>query len=117
MTMQLDLPIVTPRRQSTARAAGEAAGDACLKKAGRVADFDIEGAAQFILGYLARHGDTSGEHLVDQATAHGFRAHDARAFGPVFARLSKRGHIRCVGYCLRTKGHAGAGGRVWGRVR
>ena len=56
----------------------------------------------------------SGEDLVDVARAHGAVPHDDRAFGAVFQSLSRRGLIRTVGFCLRKKGHMGAGGRVWG---
>jgi hypothetical protein len=32
----------------------------------------------------------------------------------VFGRLSRRGVIRTVGFCMRAKGHGTAGGRIWG---
>lgn len=100
-----------------ARMAGELAGEACLDKAVRSAEFDTDGAARFIVGFLARHGNTPGEVLTDEAQKHGLKPHDSRAFGPIFARLSRGGQIRCVGYCERRKGHGAAGGRVWGLVR
>lgn len=96
-----------------ARAAGEQAGNACLDKAQRVADFDSAGASAFILRRLQAMGPQSGESLTNAAKAAGFVAHDDRAFGPVFGSLSRRGQIRCVGYCDRAKGHGTAGGRVW----
>ena len=96
------------------RAAGEAAGAACLDKAERVAAFDSEGAAKFIVGWIERHGPQPGETLTNAAVEHGYRPHDQRAFGPVYAGLVRRGAIRCVGFCERTKGHGTAGGRVWG---
>lgn len=102
----------TPQRD-----AGAAAGQACADKAERVSDFDSKGASEFIWSWLVRHGDTPGEILTDEAVRHGFRPHDTRAFGPVFGRLVRAGRIRTVGYCLREKGHATAGGRVWGVVR
>ena len=96
------------------RAAGEAAGVACLDKAQRTASFDSEGAARFIAGWIERHGPQPGEKLTNAAVEHGYRPHDQRAFGPVYAGLVRRGVIRCVGFCERTKGHGTAGGRVWG---
>lgn len=98
---------------SSARAAGEDLGERCAAKAERVAGFDSEGASKFILGELIRHGQMSGESLTNSAKQAGFRGHDDRCFGPVFQRLLKRGHIRCIGYCTRLKGHGTAGGRIW----
>jgi hypothetical protein len=102
---------------SPARERGRQLGEACLDKAKRVSDFDTEGAQRFILGQLDRFGQASGEDLVNACKAHGFRPHEDRAFGPVFATLSRRGLIRCVGYVERAKGNGTAGGRVWTRVR
>lgn len=96
-----------------ARAAGDEAGNACLDKAQREADFDAAGAAAFFLRRLQDLGPQRGEALTDAAKLAGFLPHDDRAFGPVFGALSRRGQIRCVGYCDRAKGHGTAGGRVW----
>ena len=97
----------------SARAIGEYLGEKCADKAERVADFDRDGAGRFILGWLVRHGPQSGEVLTQAAIEHGFRCHDARSYGPVYAKLVKRGLIRCVGYCARARGHGTSGGRVW----
>lgn len=104
---QLEIPM------SAARKVGERAAHACTAKAERVTKLDTEAAAKFIVGWLRRHGRTSGEALVNAAVAHGFHAHDARAFGTVFAMLARRGEIRWVGHCDRVKGHGTSGGRVW----
>jgi len=117
MQMSLDLiggplrPTAKPLRSP--REKGESAATACAEKAKAVAEFDRTGCERFMLGYLARWGDQSGEALSDAAKIHGFRPHDERAFGAVFAALSKRGLIRCVGFCTRQKGHGTAGGRIW----
>jgi hypothetical protein len=66
-----------------------------------------------ILAHLGVVGPCSGEVLTDVARSHGARPRDDRAFGHVFKSLSREGLIRTVGFCLRTKGHATAGGRVW----
>lgn len=100
-----------------ARAEGERLADLCADKAEKVSDFDTEGAGRFIVSQLVRNGDMSGEALTNAAKECGFRPHDDRAFGSVFQRLSKKGQIRTVGYCLRTKGRGTAGGRIWGLVR
>lgn len=118
---QLDL-LAPPRIDRTAaaqvaRAAGDAAADVCTAKAKRVSDFDLEAVAHFVHGHLARHGTASGEDITNAAKEVGHRPHDDRAFGAVFATLSRRGEIRCVGYCDRVKGHGTAGGRIWGLVR
>ena len=98
------------------RAVGEEAGERCADKAERVASFDREGAAKFIYGYLIRHGQQTGETLTDEAIRHGYRCHDARAYGPVYAGLVRRNKIRCVGYAARRKGNGTAGARVWEAV-
>ena len=98
------------------RARGESAAEACTSKATEVAQFDSEGAARFIRGYLVRHGNTAGEILTEQAIAHGFHVHDRRAYGSVYAKLNRANLIRCVGFCMRKHGNGTAGGRVWQAV-
>ena len=93
---------------TAARAEGSRMADLALDKAEKQG-FDTEGAGKFVLGWLARHGQQSGEQLVDAAMQHGFRPKEARAFGAVFSTLSRRGQIRCVGFCMREKGHGTAG--------
>lgn len=100
----------------TQSAIGHELAELCAEKASRVADFDAEGARRFVLGWLRRHGAMSGEALTDAAIEHGYRAHDARCYGAVIGALSRRGAIRCVGYCERRKGHGTSGGRVWEAV-
>ena len=73
-----------------------------------------ERARCFVIAYLTEHGDTSGETLVTQAVKAGIKPHDERAFGSVFGVLAKRKQIRKVGNCIRLKGHASEGGKVWG---
>lgn len=110
--LELNVPM-----RSAARARGDEAAARCTDKAERVSDFDAEGAMKFVHGYLVRHGQQPGEALVNAAKAHGFRPHDDRAFGTVFATLARRGLIRHMGYCERVKGHGTAGGRLWDLVR
>lgn len=101
-------------RLEASREAGNAAAAACETKARKIDPDFSEKAESAILAHLRTVGQASGEVLTDVAIAHGARPHDARAFGSVFQRLSRRGLIRTVGYCLRSKGHGTAGGRVWG---
>jgi hypothetical protein len=96
-----------------AREAGEAAGAACLKKAKRTAAFDAAAAGAAMLELLADGVARSGEQLVDHCWSLGLVPHDARAFGPVFAALSRVGKIECVGFAARKKGHGTAGARMW----
>jgi hypothetical protein len=97
-----------------AHEAGISAANACEKKARKVDPEFSEKAATAILAHLRTVGQASGEVLTDVAIAHGARAHDARAFGAVFSRLSRKGLIRTIGFCMRSKGHGTAGGRIWG---
>lgn len=107
--LELGAPLMT-----LARDKGERLAQACADKAERVADWDREGAARFIHHWLVRHGPTSGEQLVKQATAHGYRAHDGRAYGAVFGALSRAGKIRCLRSDLpRERGHGTSGGKLW----
>lgn len=95
------------------RKAGEIAGNRCADKAERADPEFRAKAATAILEHLKVVGECSGEELTDIAIAKGAKPHDARAFGPVFAALSREGKIRSAGFCLRKKGHGTAGGRVW----
>lgn len=100
-------------RMDTARAAGAAAGEACQDKAVATTEFDAKGAAWFILRHLGRRGTTSSEILVEVCRIAGYRPHDDRAFGPVFARLVKAGQIVRVGECRRKRGNGTSGGNLW----
>lgn len=100
-------------KRDDARTAGEKAAAACIEKAETVSKFDRDDAGAFILATLRRNGDTPGEILTDLARKAGHIPHDDRAFGAVFMTLSKRGLIKCTGFCVRRKGHATAGGRIW----
>lgn len=94
-----------------ARALGEAAGAACEANAVRQG-WNAKQAEAFILAYLREHGATAGEVLVTEASRDN-PPHDGRAFGPIFARLRKRGVIEVCGSVPRTKGRGTAGGLVW----
>lgn len=117
MQKQLDLlervPLLDRVVIHQAQQEGERLAAKCEEKAERVTGFDGEGAGRFIVGWLRRYGPTSGEALVNAAIEHGYRPHDQRAYGGVFARLSRGKEIRAVGYCMREKGHATGGGRIW----
>ena len=101
-----DLPLVALCR-------GQAAAAACLAKAERVTEFDGERARAAVLELLADGRPRSGEEIVDHCQRLGLVPHDARAFGPVFGTLARRGQIEAVGYAARRKGHGTAGARVW----
>lgn len=100
-----------------AREAGETAATACLARAQRSDPEFSAKAAAAILAHLRAVGQASGEVLVDVAIAHGARCADSRAFGPIFSSLSRKNLIRTDGFCMRTKGHGTAGGRLWVLVR
>lgn len=101
---------------SAASAKGDIAANACLAKAQSKDPGFADKAKAAILAHLAAKGQASGEELTDVARAHGAIAHDDRAFGPVFSGLARKGLIRTVGYCLRSKGHGTTGGRIWSIV-
>ena len=107
MSLQAAFDFDAPRDRGTIL------GELCESKAHRVSDLYSQAAAKFIVQWLRRHGPMSGESLTDAAMDHGYRPHDTRAFGPVYAKLARAGDIRCVGYCPRGKGHGTAGGRLW----
>lgn len=95
-------------------AAGDRGMAICLAKAERNAPDFVEKAEKAILDHLRIVRQCSGEVLTDIARARGAIPHDDRAFGAVFKGLAKRGLIRSIGFCVRTKGHGTAGGRIWG---
>ena len=90
------------------------AAAACTAKAVRVAGFDTDAARAAILEALTKSGRAmTGEELVDHCQRLGLVPHDARAFGSVFAGLSKDNKIVSVGFAARRKGHGTAGARLW----
>jgi hypothetical protein len=96
-----------------ARALGEAGAQQCADAAER-RGWDSAGAQRFVVGWLRRHGPTSGEDLVQAAEEHGYRPQDGRAFGAVLGALARRQEIRCVRADLpRRHGHGTSGGRLW----
>lgn len=100
---------------TAARAMGTAAGERCADKAELVVDGFRERAAAFVLAYLAQHGISSGELINDAAALAGIRPPDARAFGPVYAKLLRDEKIRRVGECARRRGHGTRGGSIYAR--
>jgi hypothetical protein len=103
----------TPRSVEASRARGERAGNLSADKAEAQDDGFKTRAAEFILGYLAHHGSSSGELLTDAAKLAGIRPHDDRAFGPVYAKLLRDKRMRVVGLAPRAKGHGSAGAKVY----
>lgn len=71
-------------------------------------------AEQFVLNYLDLNGPTSGEILTIAAKRAGIVPHDDRAFGPVYAHLSRIQQIYRCGTCARSlRGHAAPGASIW----
>lgn len=60
-----------------------------------------------------REGPATAEELTDCCLREGVRAHDLRAFGPVYASLARKGLIVRVGEARRRRGHGTHGGGVW----
>jgi hypothetical protein len=84
------------------RAAAESAGPAFLSR-----------AQNYVVLHLRKHGPTSSEMLTDACKAAGIRTAEDRAFGAVYAALSRAGLIEKAGDCKRAKGHGTAGGILW----
>lgn len=100
----------------SARAIGQQMADACADRADALASGFSERARLFVLEFLSA-GDSWSEEIVDAAMEAGIRPHDARAFGAVFAGLSRTHRIRPVEYGRRLKGHGTAGAIKWALVR
>jgi hypothetical protein len=74
--------------------------------------FSTADAERFILDHLS-NGDAHAEPIIEAARAKGLEAHDARAWGRVFASLSRRGQIVKAGAASRFTGNLTP---VWRRV-
>jgi hypothetical protein len=70
-------------------------------------------AENAILSHLRANGPCSGEALTDIARAHGARAKDDRAMGPVFQKLLRKKLVFVMGYAPRAKGHGCMGAKVY----
>lgn len=100
-------------RVRSARKLGAEAGNAAADKAEQE---DLEfrtKALDFIVGYIRKHGEATGESATLAAVLAGIKPKDQRAFGPVYAKALKRGLIRIVGYVPRVRGHGSAGGKLY----
>lgn len=96
-----------------ARAVGEVAMQRVLDHAERTGPGFSERARAFVLLHLQAHGPSSGEAITDAAKRAGITPPDDRAFGPVYAALSRANRIAVAGFVARRKGHGTAGGRLW----
>jgi len=104
VTAQLSLPFNRATRER----------DLALERIERVTSETFrERAAAHIVATLRRRGASSGEVLVMECKAAWIVPTDDRHFGQPFQALSRRGLIRCVGYCNRSRGHRTSGGRLW----
>lgn len=103
---QSEIQIARDRGETMSALACANANNACPDFAAR--------AAKHILAYLEENGESSGEDITDSCKKAGIVPHDDRAFGAVYASLSRHKLIKPAGFCLRRKGHGTAGGRIWG---
>lgn len=113
LALIFDAPPAPAYTVARARADGEVQGQRCADRAERQDDGFRERAAAFVLGYLAQHGVSSGELITDAAKLAGIRPPDARAFGPIYAKLLRDKRIKRVGECARRHGHGTRGGSVY----
>lgn len=73
-----------------------------------------ERARAHVLDYLASHGPTSSEVLTDVCLAAGIAPETTtKAFGAVYASLSRRRLIVSCGLAPRTRGHGSIGAHIW----
>lgn len=119
LSLDLEPPAVSrpPALLEAARAEGDRLGNLAADKAEQAEPEFRDLAKAFILKYLETHGVSSSELLTDACKLAGIKPPDDRAFGPVYAALSRDNQIAFAGFCERRKGHGTAGGRLWRRVR
>ncbi len=98
---------------AAARAAGQEAADRCAARAQRQDPTFRERAEAFVLQYLKANGVSSSELITDAAKLAGIRPLEDRAFGVVYREPARANKIAFAGYCIRRKGHATSGGRLW----
>lgn len=96
-----------------ARHIGEKAGIACAVKAEATTPEFREHALAFIVEFIRKEGQTTGENATRAAVLAGIKPHDERAFGPVYKTALRNGLIRVVGYVPRVRGHGSMGGKVY----
>lgn len=71
-------------------------------------------AREFVLAYLREHGPTNSERLTDACMAAGIApVASTKAFGAVYASLSRRGLIVSCGLAPRARGHGSIGAHIW----
>lgn len=97
-------------------AKGRAMAVMCADQAESTDPTFAERAKAKVIELLQKHGDCSGEWLVNDCKLAGIVPHDDRAFGVVFRTLSTQKKIKHVDWVARSKGHGTGGGRVWGLV-
>ena len=86
--------------------------EACNAKAEATTDFDTATSQALVLKFL-QDGPQTGEELVLACKDAGQVPHDDRAFGTVFAGLSKQKRIRKIGFTPRQRGHGADGAVIW----
>lgn len=101
------------KRVSAARKLGSQAGARSVDKAERADPAFRSRALDFIVKYIRKNGEATGENATLAAVLAGIRPHDERAFGPVYKEAISRGLIRVIGYVPRVRGHGSAGGKLY----
>ena len=87
--------------------------EACAEKAESTTEFSVGECQRIVIEVLKREKALTGEVLVVYCREAGQVPHDDRAFGPVFAGLSRQKIIKKIGYGPRHRGHGTAGAIVW----
>jgi hypothetical protein len=92
---------------------------AIVKPARRAQQSDptfTERAKACMIDTLNKHGQCSGEVLINECKLAGIVPHDDRAFGAPVLSLLRNHKIRRVAYCARSKGHGTQGGSIYALV-
>lgn len=111
---QLSFDAQTLTASTAARDKWQRERDAALAQVERNAGKAFaELARAFVLDYLERQVQASGEAITEACKRAGIRPHDDRAFGPVYMALSRAGKIEKCGSAIRQRGHGCAGGNLW----
>lgn len=89
--------------------------DAALQQvAANAGERFLERAKTFVLRYLSKHAQASGEEITLACKAAGIvPVNTDRAFGAVYRSLSVAGRIEVCGEAIRTRGHGTRGGNLW----
>lgn len=101
------------QRVKTARKLGTEAAERCTEKAAANDPMFRIRALEFIVAYVKKYGEVSGETATLAAVHAGIKPHDQRAFGAVYQQALREKQLRIVGSVKRVRGHGSDGGKLY----